>query len=100
MQETSDIHSQIRIQKNLTAWIMVALKVCTEWTRRLLLCFCILLRAQKPLHWDKFDIESLPVTLARSCTTCSTRTLVGISLADGKNLQSIHSNTWIENLLG
>lgn len=45
-------------------------------------------------------MDSLPVTLARSGTTCSTRTLVGISLADWKNLKSIHSNTWIENLLG
>lgn len=41
----------------------------------------------------------LPVTLSWPCTSCSARTLVGISLADGINLQSIHSNAWIENLL-
>lgn len=60
---------------------------------------CILLRVQKLPTQHKFVMEGLPVTLARSCTPCSTRTLVGISLADGKNLQSIHSNSWIENLL-
>lgn len=58
-----------------------------------------LLRVQKLQQQHKFVMEGLPVTLARSCTSCSTRTLVGISLADGKNLQSIHSNSWIENLL-
>lgn len=60
----------------------------------------ICINLQKPQHQHKFDKEGLPVTLARSCTSRSTRTLVGISLADGKNLQSIHSNSGIENLSG
>lgn len=43
--------------------------------------------------------KTLPVTLPWSRTSCSARTLVGISLANGINLQSIHSNARVENLL-
>lgn len=98
--KVSDIHLQFMFQKNLTA----TLKVCTDWTRSLW-CFCLINVAffsehENPSHWNKCVMESVPVTLAWSCTTSSTRTLVGISLADGKHLQSIHSYTWIENLLG
>lgn len=60
----------------------------------------VCINLQKPQHQLKCDEEGSPVTLSRSRTSCSTRTLVGISLADGKNLQSIHSNPRIEDLSG
>lgn len=42
----------------------------------------------------------LPVTLTRASSPGSARTLISVSLADGVNLQRIHTYTWVEHLNG